>query len=100
MGKNYLDILKERLDEPNYKKLMAINNPYLHEFVAKYIELCNPDSIFVSDGSDEALQYIRGQQSKPVKRCHSQFRAIPCISMATTIRHVTANIPNSSYLRG
>ncbi len=59
MGKNYLDILKERLDEPNYKKLMAINNPYLHEFVAKYIELCNPDSIFVSDGSDEALQYIR-----------------------------------------
>jgi phosphoenolpyruvate carboxykinase (GTP) len=57
--KNYLEVLKVRLDENNYNKLMAIKNPYLHEFIAKYIELCNPSKIFVSDGSKEAIEYIR-----------------------------------------
>ena len=55
----YRSILRERLDEENYKKLMAVDNPNVHEFVAKYIELCNPKSVFVSDGSPESLKYIR-----------------------------------------
>jgi len=59
MEKNFMEVLKERLDENNLKKLLAIKNSKVHETVAKYIEHCNPDQVFVSDGSREALQYIR-----------------------------------------
>ena len=59
MKENYLDVLEQRLSEDNHRKLMAINNPFLHRFIAKYIELCNPDTVFVSDGSKEDQQYIR-----------------------------------------
>jgi len=60
MIEDYIDdILKERLDEDNYNKLVRIKNPYLHRFIAKYVQLCNPDKIFVSDGSEESIEYIR-----------------------------------------
>ncbi|RLF60680.1 MAG: phosphoenolpyruvate carboxykinase, partial [Thermoplasmata archaeon] len=60
MIEDYIDdILKERLDEDNYNKLIRIKNPYLHRFIAKYVQLCNPDKIFVSDGSEESIEYIR-----------------------------------------
>ena len=59
MEEHYLRILKERLDTENYNKLMAIRNSYLHKFIAKYIDLCNPDSVFVSDGSERDQRYIR-----------------------------------------
>ncbi len=55
----YYSILKDKLDSESYDRLMAIENPYLHEFIAKYVELCNPDSVFVSDSSEASLQYIR-----------------------------------------
>jgi len=54
-----MKILKTRLDEANYKKLTAIPNPKLHQFVAEYIELCNPDRVFISTESVEDIQYIR-----------------------------------------
>ena len=54
-----MGVLKERLDEENYNKLIRIKNSYLHKFIARYIELCNPTKIFVSDGSKEAIEYIR-----------------------------------------
>jgi phosphoenolpyruvate carboxykinase (GTP) len=57
MGK--IDVLKKRLCERDYQKLVAIDNPKLHQFVAKYVELCNPDKVFVSTDSPEDIQYIR-----------------------------------------
>jgi len=54
-----MDILKEKLGENDYQKLMGIDNPRLHEFVAKYVELCNPDKVFVSTDSPEDIKYIR-----------------------------------------
>ena len=54
-----MDILKEKLGENDYQKLMDIDNPELHEFIAKYIELCNPDKVFVSTDSPEDIRYIR-----------------------------------------
>ncbi|MCD6572408.1 MAG: hypothetical protein J7K62_03970 [Thermoplasmata archaeon] len=54
-----MKVLKERIDEENYNKLIRIKNSYLHKFIARYIELCNPTKIFVSDGSKEAIEYIR-----------------------------------------
>ncbi|MGO9378815.1 MAG: phosphoenolpyruvate carboxykinase (GTP) [Dissulfurispiraceae bacterium] len=51
--------LKGRLDEANYLKLLKINSPTLHNFVAKYLEHCNPYSVFINDDSAEAIDYIR-----------------------------------------
>jgi len=55
------NVLKERLGKKNYEKLSAINNPALHRFIAKYVELCNPDEVFVCTGSSEDIRYIREQ---------------------------------------
>ncbi|MEM2925531.1 MAG: phosphoenolpyruvate carboxykinase (GTP) [Methanocellales archaeon] len=52
-------ILKNRLMEREYKKLARIQNPYLHRFIAKYIELCNPESVFVCTNSLEDIEYIK-----------------------------------------
>jgi len=52
-------ILKERLSKENFEKLLAIENTAVHEFVAKYVEFCDPDSIFVSDGSPEDIKHIK-----------------------------------------
>ncbi len=52
-------ILKDRLSKENYEKLSAIDNPELHRFVAKYVELCNPDRVFVCTDSPDDIKYIR-----------------------------------------
>jgi len=54
-----LERIRERLSKESLRKLERIKNPYLHEFIAKYVDLCDPDEIFVSDGSEKDLQYIR-----------------------------------------
>jgi len=51
--------LKKRLDETSYKKLMRVENQDLHRFIAEYINLCNPDSVFVNDDSGESIDYVR-----------------------------------------
>lgn len=51
--------IKSRLGDENYAKLAKINNPNLHEFLNKYIELCNPDGVFVCTDSSEDIDYIR-----------------------------------------
>lgn len=53
------NILKERLENEQYEKLMRIDNPGLHEFIAKYIEHCNPEKVFVCSDSEEDIKYIR-----------------------------------------
>lgn len=57
MKTEYFNILKEKLSEENLKKLEALENPKLHNFIAKYIEVCNPDTVFVrtDDPADAAL---------------------------------------------
>lgn len=61
MNPNDKDILKERLSEENYQKLMALPNPKLHKFVADSILLCNPDSVFVGTDTPEDIKYIRNR---------------------------------------
>ena len=53
------DVLKQRLTDEEYNKLMRINNPELHQFIAKYIELCNPDKVFVCTDTTEDIRYIK-----------------------------------------
>ena len=54
-----IERIKGKLGRENYRKLIAIENPKLHEFIYKYIELCNPDKVFVCTDSSEDIQYIR-----------------------------------------
>ena len=57
--KRVMDMLKVRLGEENRQKLMKIDNPKLHQFIAKYVELCNPDKVFVCTDSPEDIRYVR-----------------------------------------
>jgi len=47
------------LGEKNFAKLTALKNPAMMEFVAKYVELCNPDTVFVHDDSPEDSAAVR-----------------------------------------
>jgi phosphoenolpyruvate carboxykinase (GTP) len=57
--KKYVELLRAKCGKENYKKLLALNNPSLLDFVAKYVELCNPDRVFVSSDSEADIRYIR-----------------------------------------
>ncbi|MFC1646611.1 phosphoenolpyruvate carboxykinase (GTP), partial [Candidatus Omnitrophota bacterium] len=59
--KNSLATLKSKLDELNYKKLCAITNPKVHQFIVESAELCNPDKIFICSDSSEDIAHVRQQ---------------------------------------
>jgi phosphoenolpyruvate carboxykinase (GTP) len=52
-------LLRTKMGNENYQKFIAIDNPKIHKFVAKYVKLCNPDRVFVGTDSEEDLQYQR-----------------------------------------
>ena len=54
-------LLKEKLDSQNYAKLMALDNPKMHNFVADAVELTAPESVFVSTDRPEDFACIRKQ---------------------------------------
>ncbi len=56
-----LKYLKERLDEDQFKKIEKIENEALHEFLEKYIEVCNPSRVFVVTDSDDDEVYVRNR---------------------------------------
>jgi len=56
---NVSKLLKEKLTAENYKRLIALDNPKLHKFIADAIELCEPASVFVCTDSAEDIDYIR-----------------------------------------
>lgn len=60
-GKNVKNVLEKKLGKENYEKLLAIDNPNLHRFIAKYVERCDPDEVFVCTGSPGDVRYIREQ---------------------------------------
>ncbi len=59
MPNDYANVLRARLDDDNYDKLMALPNPKLHEFVAETVELCNPDAVIVVTDSADDIARIR-----------------------------------------
>jgi len=59
-----IEKIKGKLGRENYRKLIEIKNQKLHEFVSEYIELCNPDKVFVCTDSSEDIQYIRERAIK------------------------------------
>jgi phosphoenolpyruvate carboxykinase (GTP) len=53
------DVLKQMLGDDGLSKLMRINNPRLHEFIAKYIQHCNPAKVFVCTDDPADIKYVR-----------------------------------------
>ncbi|MBW8001133.1 MAG: phosphoenolpyruvate carboxykinase (GTP) [Planctomycetes bacterium] len=58
---NVNELLKEKLNEKHYQRLMALENPKLHAFVADAIELTNPETVYVCTDDDADIEYIRKQ---------------------------------------
>ena len=52
-------IIEAKCDNENLEKLKLIKNDDLISFIAKYVQMLGPDSIFVCDGSDSDYNYIR-----------------------------------------
>ncbi|HID17316.1 TPA: phosphoenolpyruvate carboxykinase (GTP) [Candidatus Bathyarchaeota archaeon] len=60
MGANkYLEALKLKMREFNYRKLRAIQNPKVHQFIAEAAELCDPREIFICDDTPDDIAYIK-----------------------------------------
>jgi len=70
-------VLNKRLSGDGYEKLLKINNPELFEFIQKYVELCNPDKVFVCADTPADINYIRetslknGEESKLAMKGHT-----------------------------
>jgi len=61
MSKVYLESLESKLNERDYKKLSAIANPKVQQFIAESCELCNPECIFICSDSPEDIAHVRQQ---------------------------------------
>jgi len=59
MDAKVTDYLKKRLGDEGYAKLSRIDNPDLHAFIAKYVEHCNPDKVFVCTDDPADIKYVR-----------------------------------------
>jgi phosphoenolpyruvate carboxykinase (GTP) len=57
----YLEALLPKVSPEGYTKLAAIDNPNVHEFIAKASDLCHPDQIFVCSDSAEDIEHVRRQ---------------------------------------
>ena len=54
-----MDQLKGRMDAEQFEKLAVVNNPKLHLFIAEHVLRCNPERVFVSDGSEKDIATLR-----------------------------------------
>jgi phosphoenolpyruvate carboxykinase (GTP) len=57
----YLEVLQPKMSQADFEKISAIDNPNVHEFIAKESDLCHPAKIFVCSDSDEDIAYVRKQ---------------------------------------
>ena len=57
--KDYEEMLKNKLNEENLKKITELENEYLNDLIIRYVKLCNPDSVFVCNDTPEDIQYIK-----------------------------------------
>ncbi|MCW4046060.1 MAG: phosphoenolpyruvate carboxykinase (GTP) [Candidatus Bathyarchaeota archaeon] len=57
----YLEALQPKLSKKDYDELCSIDNPIVHEFIAKASDLCHPDNIFICSDSPEDIAYVRRQ---------------------------------------
>ncbi|MBN1520987.1 MAG: phosphoenolpyruvate carboxykinase (GTP), partial [Candidatus Aureabacteria bacterium] len=61
MSHHYLNLLKGKMSPGQFKKLAALENQDAVDFIGKYVELCNPDDVFVRTDLPEDIEHIRFQ---------------------------------------
>jgi len=54
-----LRLIRNRVSQEDFNRLSRIDNPKLFQFIAEYIKLCNPETIFVCTDAPEDRHYIR-----------------------------------------
>lgn len=59
MDKSYEKLLKDRMTAENYKKLSALDNKTVMNFLEYFIEHCDPSSVYVCTDSESDIQYVR-----------------------------------------
>src|SRR5665647_1464960 len=57
----YLEALQAKLSAADFQKLSAIDNPNVHEFIAKESDLTHPEKIFICSDSAEDIAHVRKQ---------------------------------------
>ena len=61
---NVNELLKEKMSAEQYKRLMAVDNVTIHEFVADATELTSPQTVFVCTDSAKDVKYVRDMAVK------------------------------------
>ena len=56
-----LEIIKKKCERENFEKIVKIKNNYLFKFIAKFVKLLNPKSIFFCNDSENDFNYIRNK---------------------------------------
>ena len=59
MKSNYADLLKSKMDDASFQKLVELNNEEANDFIGYAIKLSNPDSVWFGNDSDEDAAYCR-----------------------------------------
>lgn len=55
------EILRSKINEEGMRKIESINNTFVEEFIARCIEILQPEKAYVSVGTYEDLAYIRNR---------------------------------------
>jgi len=58
-SQKYQKLLKQKMEGPSFFKLMLLENEKLLTFIGEWVEVCNPDSIFMANDSEEDAEFIR-----------------------------------------
>ncbi len=59
MNEKYADLLQNKMTERGLQRLVALENPKLFDFIGEFVELCDPDTVYMCNDSDEDAEYIR-----------------------------------------
>ena len=94
----YLEALQPKLSESDFKKLSTIDNPNVHEFIAKESDLCQPKDIFICSDSAEDIAHVRKQAiSSGEEQAILTMPGHTVILTANTTRDETAKPPSTLY---
>jgi len=69
-----LRLIRNRVSQEDFNRLSRIDNPKLFQFIAEYIKLCNPETIFVCTDAPEDRHYIR---EEAIRTAEERSLAIP-----------------------
>ena len=86
---NVKELLKEKLTTENYDRLMALDNPKMHEFIADAIELTGAASVFVSPILTKTEFIFASWRLRTVKKFRWMSPAIRVTLTAITTRPAT-----------